>query len=32
MNRLKELGVNVDFLEQKIQEGRFFTETSIART
>ena len=26
LNRLKELGVETGFLEQKIQEGRFFTE------
>jgi len=26
MNRLKELGVDVGVLEDKIQEGRFFTE------
>jgi len=32
MNRLKELGVDIGFWEQKIQEGRFFTEQSIART
>ena len=32
VNRLKELGVDTDFLEYKIQEGRFFTEHSIART
>jgi hypothetical protein len=31
VNRLKELGVDTDFLEYKIQEGRFFTEHSIAR-
>ena len=32
MNRLKELGVDVEILENKIQEGLFFTEPSIART
>jgi hypothetical protein len=32
LNRLKELGVEVGALEDKIQEGRFFTELPKART
>jgi hypothetical protein len=31
INRLKELGVEVSVLEDKIQEGRFFTELQKAR-
>jgi hypothetical protein len=32
LNRLKELGVETGYLEEKIQEGRFFTEPQKART
>ena len=32
LNRLKELGVEVGVLEDRIQEGRFFTELQKART
>ena len=32
LNRLKDLGVEVGVLEDKIQEGRFFTESIITRT
>jgi len=29
INRLKDLGMDVGFLENKIQEGRFFTEHKV---
>ena len=32
INRLKDLGMDVGFLGNKIQEGRFFTELSKTRT
>jgi hypothetical protein len=31
LNRLKELGVETSYLENKIQEGRFFTELQKVR-